>query len=49
MKKYETPSYEIEYFKLKNCVLTDISENPDIDIDGDYVDDGGYGPAPAIF
>lgn len=29
MKKYETPSYEIEYFKLKNSVLTDISENPD--------------------
>lgn len=33
MKKYETPSYEIEYFKLKNSVLTETSENPDIDID----------------
>lgn len=33
MRKYETPSYEIEYFKLKNSVLTDISENPGIDID----------------
>lgn len=31
MKKYETPSYEIEYFKLKNSVLTDTSENPDIE------------------
>ena len=35
MKKYETHSYEIEYFKLKNSVLTEISENPDIDIDGE--------------
>lgn len=38
MKKYETPSYEIEYFKLKNSVLTEISENPDIDIDEEALD-----------
>lgn len=48
MKKYETPFYEIEYFKLKNSVLTDNSENPDNEF-GDWVDDSGDGPAPAIY
>lgn len=49
MKKYEEPSFEIEYFVLKNGVLTNISvENPDTGID-DWIDDTGDSVAPAIF
>jgi len=32
MKKYEAPSYEVEYFTLRNDVLTDTSENAGNDL-----------------
>ena len=46
MKKYEEPSFEIEYFVLKNGILTNLSvENPDTGID-DWIDEPVDGPAP---
>lgn len=43
MKKYEAPSYEVEYFTLRNDVLTDTSENAGNDFD--LVDEeGNMGP-----
>lgn len=46
MKKYESPSYEVEYFVLKNGILTNLSvENPDTGID-DWIDEPVDGPAP---
>ena len=40
MNNYETPSYEVEYFSIKNDILTTTSENPDQEITGLY--DEGY-------
>lgn len=45
MKKYESPSYEVEYFVLKNGILTNLSaENPDNIFD--WNDEPVDGPAP---
>lgn len=40
MKKYETPSYEVEYFTIRNEIFT-TSENPDTEFDS-IEDDMGF-------
>jgi len=42
MKEYEAPSYEVEYFRIRNEIFTG-SENPDNNFDEGYPDDMGPG------